>query len=42
MTLSGNEIKDRALAFSKEGGGAHREEADAKSFLVEFLMCLVL
>ena len=36
MALSWNEIKDRALAFSKEWGGAHREEADAKPFLVEF------
>ena len=36
MTLSWNEIKDRALAFSKEWGGAHREEADAKPFLVDF------
>jgi hypothetical protein len=36
MTLSWNEIKDRALAFSKEWGVAHREEADAKPFLVDF------
>jgi hypothetical protein len=36
MALSWNEIKDRALAFSKEWGGTHSEEADAKPFLVEF------
>ena len=30
MALSCKEIKDRALAFSKERGAAHREEADAK------------
>jgi len=36
MALSWNEIKDRALNFSKEWGAAHREEADAKPFLVEF------
>lgn len=36
MTLSWNEIKDRALAFSKEWEGTHSEEADAKPFLVEF------
>lgn len=36
MTLSWNEIKDRAVAFSKEWAGTHSEEADAKPFLVEF------
>jgi hypothetical protein len=36
MALSWNEIKDRALAFSKEWEGTHSEEADAKPFLVEF------
>lgn len=36
MALSWNEIKDRALHFSKEWEGTHREEADAKPFLVEF------
>ena len=34
--LSWNEIKDRALRFSKEWENTHREEADAKPFLVEF------
>ena len=36
MPLSWNEIKDRALKFSKEWADAAREEADAKSFLEEF------
>ncbi len=36
MALSWNEIKDRALHFSKEWAGTHNEEADAKPFLVEF------
>ena len=36
MALSWNEIKDRAVAFSKEWEGTFSEEADAKPFLVEF------
>lgn len=36
MPLSWNEIKDRALIFSKEWAGAEREDADAKTFLEEF------
>ena len=36
MALSWNEIKDRALRFSKEWQDTVREEADAKPFLVEF------
>lgn len=36
MPLSWNEIKDRALKFSKEWADAASEEADAKPFLVEF------
>ncbi|SFI14616.1 class I SAM-dependent DNA methyltransferase [Halpernia frigidisoli] len=36
MALSWNEIKDRALKFSKEWQDTEREEADAKPFLVEF------
>ena len=36
MTLSWNEIKDRALHFSKEWADTHNEEADSKPFLVEF------
>lgn len=36
MALSWNEIKDRALKFSKEWKGTENEEADAKPFLVEF------
>jgi hypothetical protein len=36
MALSWNEIKDRALKFSKEWEGTFNEEADAKPFLVEF------
>jgi hypothetical protein len=36
MTLSWNEIKDRALRFSREWAGTSNEEADAKPFLVEF------
>ncbi len=36
MVLSWNEIKERALKFSKEWAGTSNEEADAKPFLVEF------
>ncbi len=36
MTLSWNEIKDRAIRFSKEWTDASREEADAKPFLDSF------
>lgn len=36
MVLSWNEIKDRALAFSKEWSDTFNEEADAKQFLVAF------
>jgi hypothetical protein len=36
MALSWNEIKDRALNFSKEWAKTSNEEADAKPFLVEF------
>jgi len=36
MPLSWNEIKDRALHFSKEWAGTSNEEADAKPFLIEF------
>lgn len=36
MTLSWNEIKDRALKFSKEWQGTENEEADAKPFLDAF------
>jgi type I restriction-modification system DNA methylase subunit len=36
MALSWNEIKERAVHFSKEWEGTTNEEADAKPFLVEF------
>ncbi len=36
MALGWNEIKERALTFSKEWADTTREEADAKPFLVEF------
>jgi len=36
MALSWNEIKDRALRFSKEWADTCNEEADAKPFLIEF------
>ncbi|MDI9365798.1 MAG: class I SAM-dependent DNA methyltransferase, partial [Flavobacterium sp.] len=36
MALSWNEIKSRALQFSKEWANTSNEEADAKPFLVEF------
>jgi hypothetical protein len=36
MALSWNEIKDRAVAFSKEWEGTYSEDADAKPFLVDF------
>src|SRR5436305_1728038 len=37
MPLSWNEIKARALAFSKEWENTEQEEAEAQSFLIEFL-----
>ena len=36
MALGWNEIKERALKFSKEWADTEREEADAKPFLIEF------
>jgi len=36
MALSWNEIKERAVAFSKEWAGTHNEDADAKPFLEAF------
>lgn len=36
MALGWNEIKERAVKFSKEWAEASNEEADAQSFLVEF------
>ena len=36
MALSWNEIKDRAIKFSKEWENAFNEDADAKPFLVDF------
>jgi hypothetical protein len=36
MPLSWNEIKDRAVAFSKDWEGTFSEDADAKPFLVDF------
>ena len=36
MSLNWNEIKDRAVAFSKEWENETREEAEGKSFLTDF------
>jgi hypothetical protein len=36
MPISWNEIKDRALSFSKEWADSYNEEADAKPFLDAF------
>ncbi|MEJ7557079.1 MAG: hypothetical protein WKF66_02150 [Pedobacter sp.] len=36
MALSWNEIKDRAVAFSKEWEDTSNEEAEAKPFLEAF------
>ena len=36
MALGWNEIKDRAVKFSKDWEGTFNEDADAKPFLVEF------
>ena len=36
MALSWNEIKDRAIRFSKEWADTSNEEADAKPFLNDF------
>lgn len=37
MPLSWNEIKSRAITFTKEWEHGEREEADAKEFLIDFL-----
>lgn len=36
MPLSWNEIRHRAIAFSREWTGAHRERAEAQTFWNEF------
>ncbi|NEW82408.1 MAG: class I SAM-dependent DNA methyltransferase [Mariniphaga sp.] len=36
MALGWNEIKERAVKFSKEWAGTFNEEADAKPFLIDF------
>src|SRR5665647_1886251 len=36
MALGWNEIKERAVKFSKEWAGTCNEEADAKPFLIDF------
>lgn len=36
MPLSWNEIKNRALAFSKQWADAHYEDGQAKPFLIDF------
>jgi hypothetical protein len=36
MALGWNEVKERAVRFSKEWQDAFNEEADAKQFLIEF------
>ena len=36
MTLSWNEIRERAIKFSKEWADTSNEEAEAKAFLIEF------
>ncbi len=36
MTLNWNEIKDRAMTFSRDWAGTHSEDAEAKPFLVDF------
>lgn len=36
MTLSWNEIKERAARFAKEWENASNEDAEAKTFLYEF------
>ena len=36
MALAWNEIKDRALAFSKEWAKSESEDAEAKPFWVDF------
>ena len=42
MALSWNDLKDRALNFSKEWAYTSNDKAHAKPFLVEIFMCLVL
>ena len=41
MALSWNEIKDRAVKFSKEWKDTTNEEADAKPFLDDFFNVLL-
>lgn len=36
MALAWNEIRDRALAFSREWASAESEDAEAKPFWIEF------
>ncbi len=36
MTLSWNEIKDRAVKFSKEWENTSNEKSEAQSFLIDF------
>jgi hypothetical protein len=36
MALGWNEVKERAVRFSKEWKDAFNEKADAKQFLIEF------
>ena len=38
MTLSWNEIKDRALKFSKEFENDKNEHAEAKTFMEQFFL----
>jgi hypothetical protein len=40
MAPGWNEIKERAVKFTKEWENAFNEEADAKQFLIEFLIFL--
>lgn len=41
MALGWNEVKERAVRFSKEWKNAFNIEADANNFLSHFLMSLV-
>ena len=36
MALGWNEVKERAVHFSKEWEDAYNEKADSKQFLIEF------
>jgi hypothetical protein len=41
MALNWNEIKDRAMTFSRDWAGTHSEDVEAKPFWVDFSIFLL-